>query len=158
MNKNVLSVNHTFSAAYPDGFHEMTPVELKKYFRSDANRCGIYDKDRHVIWNVCWVRPILFGLLTTERSVLRGAEMRLELSLQQYCLLERLDREIMDLPAVGIRFVYKVTDTDIIQQSDLYVFQYGKRYYAVQIIGRRENFAEDQQLMEELLGSMTVLS
>ena len=134
----------TFSACVPSG----TVCHLR----------GIYDKDRHVIWNVCWVRPILFGLLTTERSVLRGAEMRLELSLQQYCLLERLHREIMGLPAVGIRFAYKVTDTDIIQQSDLYVFQYGKRYYAVQIIGRRENFAEDQQLMEELLGSMTVLS
>lgn len=157
MNKNVLSVNYTFSVAYPDGFHEMTPVELKKYFRSDAHRCGIYDKDRHVIISVYWVKPVLLGFMTTTRSVLRGAEMRLELSLQQYCLLERLNREIMGLPAVGIRFAYKVTDTDIIQQSDLYVFWYGKRFYAVQIIGRAENFAEDQQLMEELLNSMTVL-
>ena len=158
MNKNVLSVNHTFSAAYPDGFHEMTPVELKKFFRSDANRCGIYDKDRYVIISVYWVKPVLLGFMTTTRSVLRGAEMVLENRLQQYCMRERLSRDVMGYPATGIRFTYTVINTNITQHSDLYVVKLGKVYYAVQIIGRAENFAEDQQLMEELIGSMTVLS
>ena len=155
--KNILSVNHTFSASYPDGFHEMNSAELKKFFRSDASRCGIYDQDRHTIINICWVKPVLFGFMTTERSVLRGAEMRLENSLQQYCLTERLSREIMGLPAIGIRFRYTVTHTDIIQHSDLYVVKFGKRYYAVQIIGREENFVQDQELMEDFLNSMTAL-
>lgn len=156
--KNTLSINNTLSATYPDGFHEMTDVELKKYFRSDASRCGVYDTERHVIINVCWVKPVLLGFMTTERSVLRGAEFRLEHNLQQYCLVERLRREIMGLPANGIRFRYAVTDTDIIQHSDLYVVKVGKVYYAVQIIGRQENFARDRQLMEDFLNSMTVLT
>lgn len=153
--KNILSVNHTFSATYPDGFQEMNSAELKKYFRSDTSRCGIHDKDRHVIINVCWVKPGLLGFMTTERSVLRGAEMRLENSLQQYCLTERLSREIMGQSAIGIRFRYTVTNTDVIQHSDLYVVKYGKMYYAVQIIGWEENHARDQQLMEDFLDSMT---
>ena len=136
----------------------MTGEELKKYFRSDAKRCGVYDKDRHIIWNVCWVKPVLLGFLTNERSILRGAEIRSEHSLQQYCLIERISREIMGLPAIGIRYEYKVTNTDIIQYSDLYVIKYNKLYYAVQIIGRKENFNESQKLMEEFLNSMTVLT
>ena len=155
MMKNILTINHTLSATYPDGFHEMNSTELKKFFRSDASRCGVYDEDRHVIINVCWVKPGLLGFMTNERSVLRGAEMRLENSLQQYCLLERLDRKIMGLPAIGIRFTYTVTNTNITQHSDLYVVKLGKVYYAVQIIGRKESFAQDQQLMDAFLDSMT---
>lgn len=154
--KNLLSINNTLSATYPDGFHEMNSAELKKFFRSDASRCGVHDKDRHIIWNVCWVKPALLGLVTTKRSVLRGAELRLENSLQRYCMVERLSREIMGIPAIGIRFEYKVTDTDIIQYSDFYIVKYNKVYYAVQIIGRKENFAANRQLNEEFLRSMAV--
>lgn len=155
MMKNILSINHTLSATYPDGFHEMTGAELVKYFISDARRCGIYDEDRHVIISVYWVKPILLGFMTTTRSVLRGAEMLLENRLQQYCMRERLSREVMGCPATGIRFTYTVTNTNITQHSDLYVVKLGKVYYAVQIIGRAENFAQDQQLLEDFLRSMT---
>lgn len=155
MKKNVLTINHTLSATYPDGFHEMNSTELKKFFRSDASRCGVYDEDRHVIISVYWVKPVLLGFMTTTRSVLRGAETLLENRLQQYCMRERLSREVMGYPATGIRFTYTVTNTNITQHSDLYVVKLGKVYYAVQIIGRAENFAQDQQLLEDFLRSMT---
>ena len=155
MKKNVLTINNTLSAIYPDGFCEMSNVELKKFFRTDASRCGVHDKDRHMIMNVCWTKPGILGFMTDERSIRNGAETRLSHHLQGYRRIDRLSREIMGYPAIGIRFEYKVTDTDIIQHSDLYVVKHGKVYYAVQIIGRAENFARDQQLMEDFLHSMT---
>ena len=157
MKKNVLTINNTLSAVYPDGFCEMSSVELKKFFMSDASRCGVHDKDRHMILNICWTKPGILGFLTDERSILNGAETRLSHHLQGYRRIDRLSREIMGYPAIGIRFEYKVTDTDIIQHSDLYVVKVGKVYYAVQSIGRKENPAQDQQLTEDFIDSMSAL-
>ena len=158
MKKNVLTINHTLSATYPDGFREMSSVELKKFFRTDASRCGVHDKDRHMIMNVCWTKPGILGFMTDERLILNGAETQLSRHLQRYRRVDRLSREIMGYPAIGIRFEYTVTETDIIQYSDLYVVKAGKVYYAAQSIGRKENFAQDQELMEDFLNSMTTLT
>ena len=110
-----------------------------------------------MILNVCWTKPGILGFLTDERSILNGAETRLSRHLQGYRRIDRLSREIMGLPAIGIRFEYKVTDTDIIQYSDLYVVKAGKVYYAAQSIGRKENAAQDQQLTEDFIDSMSAL-
>ena len=45
-----------------------------------------------------------------------------------------------------------------VYRDTLYVVKAGKVYYAAQSIGRKENFAQDQELMEDFLNSMTTLT
>ncbi len=152
-----ININHTLTGTYSEGFCEMTAQELRKFYASEKSRCGLYDKDRHIIISVCWKKQGILGFLTDTRSVLKGAEMRLSHNLSRYRLIERLNREIMSCPAEGIRFEYQVTGTDIIQYSDLYVFKYGDLYYSAEVVARKEGFEESQREMEGFLRSFAAM-
>lgn len=152
-----IMINQELTGAYTEGFCEMTAQELRKFYVSEKSRCGLYDKDRHIIISVCWKKPGVLGFLTDTKSVLKGAEMRLRRHLSRYRLIERLNREIMSCPAEGIRFEYQVTGTDIIQYSDLYVFRYGDLYYSAEVVARKEGFEESQREMESFLRSFATM-
>lgn len=148
------NINNALTAEYTESFVEMNSAELKKFFITDKGRCGFHDEDRHMILNVAWTKPGILGFLTDERSVLRGAEMRLRHNIPTYHKIGDISAEIADCKAIGIRFEYKVIGADVIQYSDLYVFKLGKMYYSPQLIARKDDFEVSQFEMDEFLGSI----
>ena len=151
------NINNALTAEYPESFKEMNSTELKRFFVTDKGRCGFHDTDRHMVLNVAWTKPGILGFLTDERSVLRGAEMRLKYNLPTYHKTEDLSAEIAGCKAIGISFEYQVINTDIIQRSDLYVFKFGKAFYSPQIIARKDVFEDSRRIMEKFLGSIKSL-
>lgn len=151
------NINDALTAEYAESFSEMNSAELKKFFITDKGRRGFHDEDRHTILNVAWTKPGILGFLTDERSILRGAEIRLRHNIPTYHKIDELSAEIAGCKAIGIRFEYKVINADVIQYSDLYVFKLGKVFYSPQIIARKDDFEESQRDMDEFLGSIKAL-
>ncbi len=152
-----LVINQKLTGTMLEGFHEMDSSELIKFYGSSANRCGLYDEERHMVVIVTWHKPMLFGFLTNERSEIMRAESSLRRRLQDFRHIDTLNATIADHPAFGIRFEYNADHTDIIQYGDLYAFKIEKTYYYIQIIGRKERFEESQRLADEFIRSVTVM-
>lgn len=152
-----LVINQTLTGKLLEGFHEMDSGELIKFYGSDANRCGLYDEERHMAVIVSWNKPKLLGFLADERAAVKGAEARFRRNLQNYRHVDTLNATIAGRQAVGVRFEYNPDGTDIVQYGELYAFKHERVYYFMQVIGRKERFEEDQRLEDEFIRSVTVL-
>ena len=115
-----LVINQTLTGKLLEGFHEMDSGELIKFYGSDANRCGLYDEERHMAVIVSWNKPKLLGFLADERAAVKGAEARFRRNLQNYRHVDTLNRKIAGRQAVGVRFEYNPDGTDIVQYGELY--------------------------------------
>lgn len=154
--KNLL-INNELKCVYSDGFHEMTGDELKKYFLSDENRCGIYDESRHFIISVSWIKKNFFTFITDAKSVVNGAEYRLKKNLVNYRRVDRMKCEIAGKKADGIRYEYTAVNADVEQIGELYVFRHHHMFYFVHLAARQDNFEESRRELTELLRSMTFI-
>lgn len=138
--KNV-TINNVISLTYPDSYQEMGEEELQRYFSSSKNRWGVYDPERHVILTVCWSKAGFFSFLTDAESLIIGAEARYKRNLINYRRREAFRTQIATdkkkKNAYGIRFEYRVNDSNLYHVSDLRTFRHQKYFYSFQYIGRR---------------------
>lgn len=150
---NKATINNMVNLSYPDGFAEMRPEDLAKYFSSSDNRWGVYNEAEHVILSVNWSKA---GLFADAELKMIDIEAQLKRGLVNYQRLSAYKMEIAKQKAQGIRFEYRANASAWVYVADLIVFRYKKLFYTIHIISRKSNAGEARREFEEALKSITI--
>ncbi len=150
-------INNELTLQYPDGFHEMTEEDLKKYFVTDGNRWGIHDPERHVVISVAWTRSTFLSYLTDAKSVVGGSERCMKSNLKSYQRIGKLSTEIASKKASGIAFQYHPTDANIIQYSEMLAFRQKNMFYVIVYLTHKDKNSDCHPLFDDLLKSIQIV-
>ena len=153
---NMITINGELSLPCPEGFETMSAEALDRiYISKTAGRCGIWDRERHVMITALWQRynPLLAWLADMKALVKRNEQ------LTHRCYQEngyRLDgffsRRVCGMAGEGYRYACRPGDTD--QEIETVLIKKGSVVYSLNCIGRPENRQANQALFDAILDGM----
>ena len=149
-------INNEVNLTYPDGFDLMGEEELIRYFRTPADRWGVYNADKHIILSVNWKKAGFKYLFTDAESYIIEVEAFLHRNLLNYQRVTDYKMKIGKKKAYAIRFEYRVKDAALVQVCDLVAFKYKKHFYSVYYVTRKVNASANLPAFQEVLNSITL--
>ena len=156
MKMNSIQINNEVNLTYPDGFDLMGEEELIRYFRTPADRWGVYNADKHIILSVNWKKAGFKHLFTDAESYMIEVEAFLHRNLLNYQRVTDYKMKIGKKKAYAIRFEYRVKDAALVQVCDLVAFKYKKHFYSVYYVTRKVNASANLPAFQEVLNSITL--
>ena len=153
---NTMQINNELNITYPDGFETMGEEELIRYFRTPADRWGVYNADEHIILSVSWKKAGFKYLFTDAESYMIEVESVLHRTLLNYQRVTDYKMKIGKKKAYAIRFEYRVKDAALVQLCDLVVLKYKKHFYSIYYVTRKKGSSTKLPTFEEVLNSITL--
>ena len=150
------TVNNELTVTYPDSYEEMSAEELQRYFKSEKDRWGAFDAERHVILGVSWKKAGFFSFMSDAESQLFDVEARMKRSLINYRRKEGSKTKIAKKKGYGISFEYRVNNANMYQIGEMKTFKYKGHYYTLQYLGRRITDEECRPDFEKFAESVTL--
>lgn len=116
---------------YPDGFTELSQVEMSRYYSSASNRWAARAAGQHTIISLGWTKPLnaLTSLLVSPKSFRKSYEGQYSRSLKSYRRGEKISFEVCGVKAEGFAFSYEASDTGAKQSGKLVTFVLEKKIY-----------------------------
>lgn len=149
-------INQELTLLYTEKFHIMSDTELVKFCGTAVNHWGIYDENNHCLFIVSWTKPGFLNFLTDAKSVIRGAERRMEKNLHNYRRMDSFTTTIAQRKAQSIRFTYEANDAELTQIGEMSVFRADKKFYAIQYISRQCYDDENRGVYRDILQSVAL--
>lgn len=152
------TIDGKMSIQLPEGFEVMEKAEVQKAYALDYDSLwGARDKERHVLLTCIWKESheLLVKLVGAD-ALAKRAEKALSKTYKAsgYHFDGYFDTELAGKPAKG--FSYGFMLEGIAQEAEVIVVTDGARSYTFYYYTRPELSAANQQLHDELLGSLAL--
>ena len=153
------TVNQAFSLEVPEGFHCMSQEELKQLYQNEnPNRWGIWDEERHVSIVVLWKQfPALVCWLADMKTMAQRNQQLTEkgYAANEYAFQGYLSAKAGGATVEGYRFCFRVGD--VAQAAETMLLKHKKTVYSLSCVGRKENYAADQETFHRVLSDLKIL-
>ncbi|MDO4534110.1 MAG: hypothetical protein Q4C36_10385 [Coriobacteriia bacterium] len=150
-------IHNELEIAYPDGFAEMSPEELRQAYNNPyPNIWGIRDTERHVILAVFWKDSSeLASKFASAESLAKRAEKQLSKGMRKnaYRFGGAFVTTIAGCEAHGFRYSFTAVG-NVAQEAETIVFKRGKTCYTLYYYTRPETVASNLPVHDAILAAI----
>lgn len=149
-------INGAFTLEIPEGFEVMSSEDLRKLYQNEnADRWGMWDRERHILITVAWQRVnALLSFLADIKSVAKRNEQLIAKGYanNDYKMEGFFSSSAGNIHMEGYRFSY--TLQGIPQKSETLLMKLEKNIYSITCVRRAENAEECADVFPAVIASL----
>ena len=149
-------INKVLSMDLPEGFQQMSPDELKKFYLKERPNCrGTWDKEQHVMLMVSWERyPGLLSALADIKELVQWNRMQTEKAYIGYDYKNEGYFSIRagDVPLEGHSFSWRKDGTAL--SGETVLLKYQKTVYTITCTAREENREANRAMFRKIIENL----